>query len=134
MQKDMNELRAVLCGQAEQVAAHFDVRLDYSDKSVKDVERILGEVHEEYRRTKDERGLRGVALQFGAYLVSIIERHHGSIDWKRDDPTIGADSFPLHWNGSVIFPYGWCMKRIFDGPADDIVSKWKVFVLKEPSK
>jgi len=51
------------------------------------------------------------------------------IDWKRDDPTVGEDSFPLHWNGTTIFPYGWCLKRILDGPADECRFKWQVFVL-----
>ena len=128
-QQDMNELRAELCEQAERIGTLFGITLDYTDESVTHVERILGEVHDDYRRTRDKSGLHGVALEFAAYLVSIIERHHGSIDWKRDDETIGKDSFPLHWNGGTLFPYGWCLKRIFDGPADDIWFKWQVHVL-----
>jgi len=126
---EMKKLRAEMCRLAEQIAHGFGVKLDYSDGSVKDVERILSEVHDEYCRTGKEDGLRGVALEFAAYLVSVVERHHGSVDWKRDHETIGKDSFPLHWNATTLFPYGWCLKRIFDGPGGDIVSKWQVCVL-----
>lgn len=28
-----------------------------------------------------------------------------------------------------LFPVGWCLKRIIDGPGDDVVSKWKALVV-----
>jgi hypothetical protein len=130
----MKALRATLCGKAEKVASLFDLKLDYTDESVKHVERILGEIHNDYLKTRDENGLFGIALEFGAYLVSIIERHHGTVDWKRDHESLGKESFPLYWNGTTLFPVGWCWKRIVDGPGDDVVAKWKVFVLKAPNK
>jgi hypothetical protein len=115
------------------------VTLDYSERSVHDVERILGEIHdverilgeihEEYRRTKSEEGLQGLALEFGAYLVSVLEKHRGPVIWKRDHPDFGEDAFPLEWRGTTLFPVGWCLKRIVDGPGDDIVSKWKALIL-----
>ncbi len=129
-QDEMAKLRTKMCGLAEQIAGAFDVKLDYTDASVKDVERLLGEMHDEYLRTKLDDGLRGIALEFAAYLVTVIERNYGPVDWQRDHETIGKDSFPLNWNGVTLFPYGWCLKRIFDGPGDDIVSKWQVCILE----
>src|SRR5688572_23770756 len=94
---DMPKLRIKMCDLAEQVSSGFGVTLDYSERSVDDVERILGEVHDEYRRTKSEEGLQGLALEFGAYLVSVLEKHRGPVVWKRDHPEFGEDAFPLEW-------------------------------------
>jgi hypothetical protein len=73
--------------------------------------------------------LRGIALEFGSYIVKVIERHFGSAEWQRDHETFGKDSFPLRWQDKIIFPYQWCMKRIFDGPGDDVWFKFKALVL-----
>lgn len=98
---DMLTLRTKMCELAEQVARGFGVTLDYSERSVRDVERILGEIHTEYRRTKSEEGLQGLALEFGAYLVSVLEKHRGPVVWKRDHPDFGEDAFPLEWRGAT---------------------------------
>jgi hypothetical protein len=121
---DKPALRAKMCSLAEQVAAAFDVKLDCSERSIRDVDRILGQLHEEYRRTRSEEGLRGIALEFGAYLVSVLEQHRGPVLWKRDHPDLGADTFPVEWRSTTLFPVAWCLKRILDGPGDDLVFKW----------
>lgn len=130
---EMTKLREKLCGLAEQVARGFDIQLDYSDDSVRQVEFILGQIHEEFVKTREEEGLFGIALELGAYLATVLERHHGPIQWKRDHPEIGKESFPLDWNGTTLFPVGWCLKRMMDGPGDDVVSKWQVLVLARGS-
>jgi hypothetical protein len=126
---DMPALRVKMCALAEQVAAAFDVDLDYSDRSVRDVDRILGQLHDEYRRTNSDDGLQGIALEFGAYLVTVLDRHRGPVVWKRDHPDFGTDTFPVEWRGATLFPVGWCLKRIIDGPGEDLVSKWQALVL-----
>jgi hypothetical protein len=128
-ENEMVKLRVKMCGLAERIAQAYGVTLDYSHDSVSDVERILGELHDEYRDSGNEHGIFGIALEFGAYLVAVIERHHGPIDWKRDHETFGKQSFPLLWKDTTLFPVGWCLKRIMDGPSDDILSKWQVCVL-----
>jgi hypothetical protein len=128
--EEMNELRVRLCPLAEDVASGFDVTLDYSEASVEHVERILGEVHNNYLTTHSEEGMRGIALEFGAYLVTVLERHYGPVVWKRDHPTIGGETFPVYWRGTTLFPYGWGLKRIFDGPGDEICSKWEACVVQ----
>jgi hypothetical protein len=127
---NMPQLQLKMCSLAEQVAGGFGVKLDYSEKSIRDVDRILGEVHEEYRRTKSEEGLQGLALEFGAYLVSVLQKHRGPIVWERDHPEFGRDAFPLQWRGATLFPVAWCLKRIIDGPGDDLVSKWQALIVQ----
>lgn len=131
---DMHELRSKMCKLAEQVAGAFGVTLDYSERSVRDVERILGEIHQEYRRTKSEEGLQGLALEFGAYLVSVLEKHRGPVVWKRDHFEFGEDAFPLEWRGTTLFPVDWCLKRIVDGPVDDIEFKWKALIVNRDER
>lgn len=126
---DMPALRAKMCSLAEQVADAFKVKLDYSDRSIQDVDHILGQIHLEYRRTKSMDGIHGIALEFGAYLVSVLEQHRGPVLWERDHSELGCETFPVQWRDKTLFPVNWCLKRIIDGPNDNLVSKWQALVL-----
>jgi hypothetical protein len=131
----MPQLKEQMSALAEKIASDgFALKLDYSVASLKHVERILGEIHKEYKQNGSEEGLHGIALEFGAYIVKIIERHFGPAEWLRDDPSMGKDTFPLQWRGTTLFPVAWCGKRIFDGPADDIVFKFDALVQQKASE
>jgi len=115
---------------AEQIAKEgFNVTLDYSVESVKQVEQILGSIHNEYKKTHSEEGLQGIAFEFGAYIVKVIEHNFGPAEWQCDHKSMGENTFPLLWHNSTLFPVEWCKKRIFDGSGDDVWIKFKVFVL-----
>jgi hypothetical protein len=47
---------------------------------------------------------------------------------------MGKDSFPLFLDSQVIFPYAWCLKRIYDGAGDNIWTKYKTLVLDKYTK
>ncbi len=129
-----DEIKEQMAQNALAIAKEFGVKLDFSHKSIKRVERLLGNIHKEYTRTKDDDGLSGIALSFAAYIVTVIERNTSPGVWKRDHPDFGGESFPFEWRGKTIFPYGWCQKRIFDGKQDDVWAKYKVLVLAEIKK
>ena len=131
--KDPEHLKDDLAALAERVARDaFAVTLDYSVDSVREVERILGRLHDDYRRTRDDRGLHGAALEFAAYLIEVIELHHPPAGaWTRDHPSLGPEIFPYAWRDAEIFPYAWCAKRIFDGPGDDVWAKFQAVVLSK---
>jgi hypothetical protein len=78
--------------------------------------------------------LQGIALEFGAYIIRVIEQHFGPVDWQRDHPSFGEDSFPLYWRETTLFPVGWCLKRILDGTGDDVWSKFQTLVLDRDQK
>lgn len=107
-----------------------NVELDYSDASIQKVEKMLADVHKHYQKTKNEEGLHGIALIFGAYIGEVIRRRGQGGSWARDHKEFGEDSFPFTWKGSDLFPYGWCLKRIFDGKADDVWFKYQALILK----
>ncbi len=109
----------------------YGIELDYSTDSIKNVEKILGNLHKEYKKTRNDEGFTGIALEFGAYIVKVIEKNVGPVRWERDHPEFGEASFPLYIGESTIFPMNWCTKRLYDGPGDDIWSKYCYIILKE---
>ena len=128
---DLSELKKQLTELAERVATeNFDVKLDYSVDSVKQVEAILGQLHEDFKASNDDGGLRGLALEFAAYFISVIERNYSRGTWRRDDPAVGPETFPYEWNGVTLFPYGWCLKRLQDGAGDDVWAKFQALVVQ----
>jgi hypothetical protein len=127
---DMKKLKAQMGALAERIAHEgFKTKLDYSIDSIKQVDSILDAIHKDYKKTRSEDGLQGIALEFGAYIVKVIEQHFGPAEWERDDPSFGKDTFPLRWRDTTIFPVGWCLKRILNGPGDDVWSKFQTLVL-----
>jgi hypothetical protein len=129
--KDMTSLKKQLTKLAERLAREgYGIDLDYTTGSVSEVEAILGDLHKEYRRSRNMEGIHGIALEFGAYLISVIERNFGKGTWRRDHPEMGSETFPYEWNGTVLFPYSWCLKRLVDGPADDVQMKFQTFVVQ----
>ena len=130
----MKRLQKELTDNALDIAKDAGVTLDFSHQSINHVERMLGECHREFKRTKDEEGLHGIALSFSAYIVTVIERHFEPGTWKKHDPDWGKHSFPYHWRDGTTFIYGWCLKRILDGPGDNVWSKYQAIVLSQQSR
>lgn len=105
--------------------------MNFSHDSVKKVEDILSNIHQEYVNTGNTEGLTGIALEFGSYIAAVIQKHTKSGELKRHHPEIGQNSFPFYWEDGVLFTYGWCEKRIFDGPGDNVWSKYRTLVLEK---
>lgn len=129
MSHKLADLRDQLAGLAVEVGDVFGLSLDYSVRSVEDVEKILGLVHRDYKRTGDPDGLEGTALNFGAYILKVIEANFETEEWRRDHPQLGARAFPYRWRDGEIFPSSWCRKRIFNGPAHNVWSKFKALLV-----
>jgi hypothetical protein len=130
-EKELLDLKRKGCEEAINVGKSYNITLDYSDNSIKDVEFILGDINKEYVKSKNTEGLIGLALMFGFYIIEVVEKNHGEGKIERNHKTIGEDSFPFYWKGSTLFPYGWCVKRILDGDEDNVEVKYKAFVLSE---
>ena len=124
MQKKLAELAL------EIAKDNYAISLDFSHESIEQVENILADIHKEHKETGHEDGLNGVALEFGSYIAATIQKNTNIGRMERNHPDIGEDSFPFYWKGDeVMFPYGWCVKRIFDGPEDNVASKYRALVL-----
>ncbi len=125
---ELLKLQEELTGLALQIATSQNIKLDFSVDSVKEVEKVLSIIHNDYKKTKNEEGVRGIALEFAAYIISVIEKNLGVGYWERDSD-MGKDTFPYTLeNGKIIFPFSWCLKRIVDGSSDDVWAKFQTII------
>jgi hypothetical protein len=131
---ELKQLQSEMIDYALEIGEIFETKLDFTDESIKKVEKILSEIHKEYKQTKNDEGLNGIAIQFGFYIMEVIERNHGKAWVERNHESIGENSFPFYWNGGTLFPYGWCQKRIFDGEGDNIWVKYQILVLEKETE
>lgn len=102
--------------------ANFGVALDWSERSVEAVEQLLAQMNRMYvgsspRPSEDE--VSTVAKAYGSYVGEVYRRHHGA-EWGT--MTIDGGSFPAvkARSGAVFWPIGKALKRIKDGPAENI--------------
>jgi len=125
------ELKNQAIVEAVEIGKDYDFTLDFTDESIKNVETILADIHNEYKKSKNDEGLNGLAFIFGFYIIEVIEKNHGKGRMEQNDPELGENSFPFYWNDGTLFPIAWCQKRIFDGDGDDVEFKYKVIVLEK---
>lgn len=118
---------AYSAGEAVAIAKDMGIVLDYSEASIKHADDALEKLHQEYLKTKSDRGVWGVAVMFGAYVGEVMRRSDAKFYWKKDHPKIGENTFPLFKGAGdeCSFPVAWCHKRILNGAEDDIVTKVK---------
>lgn len=128
--KNINELKKELIDLSLKVGNHYSIDLDFSIESVKNVEKILSKMSDEYQKTKNKEGLNGLALEFAAYIIAVIEKNISVGKWERDSTEFGKDIFPYNLGeGNIIFPYQWCLKRIYEGEAENVWVKFETLVL-----
>lgn len=123
--KNLLQLKGTLIELAFEVAREDGFNLDYSEESLKDVATILNNIHKSYRKTKSEEGLDGLALEFGMYIIGVLEHKFGKGELTVDDLTFGERSFPYVVKGIKCFPYIWCLKNIYEGDQDNIYFKYR---------
>lgn len=128
---ELSSLQRRLAGNAVQIAEAFGATLDFSHDSIDAVECVLGRLHDELQSTGNDDGYNGIALSFAAYIVTVIEQNLSPGIWKRDDDEMGPETFPFEWAGRTLFPHGWCLKRLFEGSADNVAVKYRALVLDQ---
>jgi hypothetical protein len=132
-----------LADEAVRDAKTNGVNLDYSTGSIKEVEGLLGKIHERYSTSPSSVDVRSFAISYGAYIGEAIRRNDPickddpDCRWERDHKLGGPISYPLHWQGSDSFPTAWCFRRITDGDGDNVWIKYTVLrdrKLRVPTK
>jgi hypothetical protein len=107
------------------------VELDYSPISIKQIEQILGQLHDQYVKNPSSVSERGLGSAYGAYVGECIRKSEAGVSWGRDHPVGGEKSYPLQWHAGESFPMAWCRRRIIAGEEENVWIKYKV--LKERS-
>lgn len=132
--QDVLNVKRELLSKAIELGEIYEIDLDFSDGSISQVEFILSDLNSVYEETKNDEGLNGIAYILGFYIIEVIERNHETGRIERNHPQVGENTYPFYWNDSVLFPVGWCQKRIFDGDGDNVNFKYQVAVLDEIKK
>ena len=124
--KSTQEQMEYLAAEAVKMAnQNFSVQLDYSPASIEQLEKVLGQLHDEYVRTKPTEGVNGLAMAYGAYIGEVIRRSESNVRWERSDTFGGENSYPLIWNGGSSYVCAWCYRRITNGDEDNVWFKYK---------
>jgi hypothetical protein len=102
----------------------FGIELDYSDESIRQVERIAGVLHRtmppEEERDDDYRlKLKAYSDDLGAYIGEVMRRHHGAV-WGLSHDGDASYVAMLTPRKTIIWPTGRAEKRIENGPEDYI--------------
>jgi hypothetical protein len=73
-------------------ANNFGMSLDWSDESIRNVEEILGRLHDDVARSNPpDDAIWTFAKAFGSYVGEVLRRHHGA-EWGM--VRMGTESFP----------------------------------------
>jgi hypothetical protein len=110
------------------------VTLDYSIDSLKQVDQVLGHVHDTYVTNTSAVSVNGLSAAYGAYVGEVIHRHEPNSFWARDSKVAGEKSYPLHWGAGESYPMRWCSKRIVNGDEDLIWVKYDVLKKRQMKK
>ena len=104
------------------------VTLDWSEDSVRQVEQVLGWLHEDMPRTRpSDDVIWAFARAFGSYVGEVARRHHGG-EWGT--VYMGGESFPglQKAGGRLCWPWARAYKRITNGPEDNIWHYYQMLV------
>jgi hypothetical protein len=107
------------------------IKLDYSVGSLKQVDEILGRVHDTYVKNPSSIHMRGLASEYGAYVGEVVRRNQPNVYWTRDSKVMGEKAYALHWKAGESYPFTWCAERITNGDGDSIWIKYTV--LNDPN-
>src|SRR5262245_41270518 len=109
-------------------ARNFGVTLDWSEASVRQVEQMLGRLHDEMVSAQPpEDAVWTFAKAFGSYVGEVLRRHHGG-EWGM--VSMGGQSFPglQQVGGALCWPWGKAHKRLVNGPEDNVWHYYSVLV------
>jgi hypothetical protein len=109
-------------------ARNFSVTLDWSEFSVRQVEQMLGQLHDEMASAQPpEDAVWTFAKAFGSYLGEVLRRHHGG-EWGM--VSSGGQSFPglQQTSGALCWPWGKARNRLVNGPEDNVWHYYGVLV------
>jgi hypothetical protein len=109
-------------------ARSFGITLNWSDESVRQVEEMLGRLHDEMAQAQPpEEAIWTFAKAFGSYVGEVLRRHHGG-EWGM--VRMGEESFPgvQQPGGRLCWPWGRAYKRIVEGPESNMWHYYQLLI------
>jgi hypothetical protein len=128
--QETGDIGALMQGYAEDAvrsARQHKIILDYSERSLDDVERLLSELHEEMHsgfssssQTEEQR-LDEMSRVWGGYLGEVVRRRFGG-EWTIEKYPAGDYLIvTLNVNGAKLFPAMKVHKRLTDGADENLI-------------
>ena len=122
--KVMHRIQKAMLKHAQDLAQINGAKLDYSDESCAEIDRVFYKIVDEFRQLglvtseqlEEDDGVRGIAHALGFYLAECIERNYGKGTWLDTDPDTGEtiECFVLPDRKSIIFPFHWIMHKFIE--------------------
>ena len=100
------------------------VHLDYGVESIKQVESVLGSLHDLYAKNHSSVAVNALAMAYGAYIGEVIRKSEPNVRWEKSDTVGGEKSYPLVWAGGHAYPMAW-YRRIVHGDEDNVWNKYQ---------
>ena len=120
------EMRRHAEAAAEMVRAEYRRELDFSEATIGAVEAILNGFWNGGNNSDEL--IAKIALLFGSYIGELIRNCFPQAKWVRSASAPGGVESPFIQLGDIqLFPISWCYKRLYNGPADSVVSKYLAF-------
>jgi hypothetical protein len=118
----------------EHARKYWSTELDFSPRSIEDVELILARMHESiprklyeklYKRGPTPEQMATLSLAYGAYLGEVIRREFGGT-WNREDVN-GEPALVLVFGpGHKLYPPAKVWKRFTNGEADNVWTSYQL--------
>lgn len=109
-------------------AQNFEIRLDFSEDSIRLVEQILGNLHDTMPQANpDEKRIWDFAKCFGSYVGEVYRKKHGG---RWGTITHGGQEYPgIQGPGETYFwPWARAYKRIVEGPEENVWHYYQVLI------
>ena len=129
-----SEMLSAANSAVEHARKYWITELDFSARSIEDVELILARMHESiprklyeriYKRGPTPEQMAILSVAYGAYLGEVIRREFGGA-WLKEDVN-GEPAIALVFNPQAkIFPPAKVWKRLNDGEEDNILSFYQL--------
>ena len=108
--------------QAVRLGREFKINLDYSERSLQEVERLLARFHDELTSANAGSKLEEMAKIWGGYLGEVVRRRFGG-EWSIEKYPAGDFLIvTLNVNGARLFPSMKVHKRLTEGSSENIWS------------
>ena len=111
------------------VRAHYSKQLDWSDDSVQGIEAVAGHLHDTLPDPPpSEQQIHGFAKMLGSYVGEVFRRNHGAT-WGM--VSMGGEKMPglkSSHDGTTFWPWGRVLKRLMNGPEDNIWHYYQVLL------
>jgi hypothetical protein len=117
---------------AVDAAAGLGVTLDFSEASVKEVESILAEMHDQMIGAQPSAEVMWTfAKMYGSYVGEVMRRAHGGtwgVAKLGDEEAIALDLPATKSNRQIVWPWYRVLKRFQNGPEDNVWHYYQVTV------